>query len=85
MIPIGQKVVIRQDEASTQTASGLHTITAERPNTGVICAVGQNNPFVEMIVEVGHRVNFNPGYAQRDKDTDLLVVAYKGLNYIITE
>ena len=42
--PLGDRVIIKRDEAETVTASGLYfatASTAEKPQTGIVVAVGE--------------------------------------------
>ena len=41
--PLGDRVILRQDEAETTTASGLYLAheSKEKPQTGVVLAVGE--------------------------------------------
>lgn len=41
--PLGDRVIVRADEAEAQTASGLYLAseTKEKPQTGVVVAVGE--------------------------------------------
>lgn len=61
--PLGDRVIIRQDEAETTTASGLYlaTETKEKPQTGVVLAVGEgkldkDGNLVPVPVKVGDKV-----------------------------
>lgn len=41
--PLGDRVIVKADEAATQTASGLYLASEskEKPQTGVVIAVGE--------------------------------------------
>lgn len=61
--PLGDRVVIRQDEAESTTASGLYLAhdSKEKPQTGVVLAVGEgkldkDGNLVAVPVKVGDKV-----------------------------
>lgn len=61
--PLGDRVIIRADEAEVTTASGLYLATEskEKPQTGTVLAVGEgkldkDGNKVEVPVKVGDRV-----------------------------
>ncbi|WP_165173373.1 MULTISPECIES: co-chaperone GroES [unclassified Adlercreutzia] len=61
--PLGDRVIIRADEAETTTASGLYLATEskEKPQTGTVLAVGEgkldkDGNRIEVPVKVGDRV-----------------------------
>lgn len=61
--PLGDRVILRQDEAETTTASGLYLATdsKEKPQTGTVLAVGEgkhdkDGNLVPVPVKVGDRV-----------------------------
>lgn len=61
--PLGDRVIIKQDEAETTTASGLYLATEakEKPQTGVVLAVGdgkidKDGKHLPMPVKVGDKV-----------------------------
>jgi len=61
--PLGDRVIIKQDEAETQTASGiiLASTTQEKPQRGTVIAVGDgridnNGNLVKPGVKVGDSV-----------------------------
>lgn len=61
--PLGDRVILRQDEAETTTASGLYLATdsKEKPQTGIVLAVGEgkhdkDGNLVPVPVKVGDRV-----------------------------
>lgn len=61
--PLGDRLIIKQDEAEMTTASGLFIAkeTKEKPQTGVVLAVGEgkldnNGNMVKVPVSVGDRV-----------------------------
>lgn len=61
--PLGDRVIIRADEAEVTTASGLYLATEskEKPQTGTVVAVGEgkldkDGNKVEVPVKVGDRV-----------------------------
>lgn len=61
--PLGDRVIIKQDDAEQATASGLYiaTETKEKPSTGIVLAVGEGRVSetgerLPMPVAVGDRV-----------------------------
>lgn len=61
--PLGDRVIIKQDEAETTTASGLYLAaeSKEKPQTGTVLAVGEgkldkDGNRIEVPVKVGDRV-----------------------------
>lgn len=61
--PLGDRVIVKQDEAESTTASGLYLATEskEKPQTGVVLAVGEgkldkDGKNLPMPVKVGDRV-----------------------------
>ena len=61
--PLGDRVILRQDEAETTTASGLYLATdsKEKPQPGTVLAVGEgkhdkDGNLVPVPVKVGDRV-----------------------------
>ena len=61
--PLGDRVIIKPDEAETTTASGLYSASEakEKPTTGVVLAVGdgkldKDGKHLPMPVEVGDKV-----------------------------
>ena len=61
--PVGDRVIIKPDEAETTTASGLYIASEakEKPTTGVVLAVGdgkldKDGKHLPMPVEVGDKV-----------------------------
>lgn len=61
--PLGDRVIVKQDEAQTMTSGGLFLAseTKERPTTGVVLAVGEgkldrDGKLVPVPVKVGDRV-----------------------------
>lgn len=64
--PLGDRVIIKQDEAETTTASGLFLAgdSKEKPQTGTVLAVGEgrldkDGNRVEVPVKVGDRVVYS--------------------------
>ena len=41
--PLGDRVIVKRDEAETKTASGLYIASSaqEKPQTGIVLAVGE--------------------------------------------
>ncbi len=63
--PLGDRVILKADEAETTTASGLYLASdsKEKPQTGVVVAVGEGKldkegNLVPVPVKVGDRVIF---------------------------
>ncbi len=61
--PLGDRVIVKADEAETTTASGLYLVkeNKEKPQTGIVLAVGpgrlgKNGECLPMPVKVGDRV-----------------------------
>ena len=61
--PLGDRVIIKQDEAEEKTASGLYLASEakEKPQTGVVLAVGEGKldkegTLVPVPVKVGDKV-----------------------------
>lgn len=61
--PLGDRVIVKQDEAEATTASGLYLATEakEKPQTGVVLAVGEgkldkDGKYLPMPVKEGDRV-----------------------------
>lgn len=61
--PLGDRVIVKADEAETTTASGLYLVkeNKEKPQTGTVLAVGpgrlgKNGECLPMPVKVGDRV-----------------------------
>lgn len=61
--PLGDRVIVKQDEAEATTASGLYLATEakEKPQTGVVLAVGEgkldkDGKHLPMPVKEGDRV-----------------------------
>lgn len=61
--PLGDRVIVKADEAESQTASGLYLATEskEKPQTGVVVAVGEgkldkDGKHLPMPVKKGDRV-----------------------------
>lgn len=64
--PLGDRVLVRQDEAEETTASGIFIASTakERPQTGVVLATGEgkmktNGELVPVPVNVGDRVCYS--------------------------
>ena len=61
--PLGDRVIVKQDEAEATTASGMFLVTEskEKPQTGTILAVGpgkldKDGKYLSMPVSVGEKV-----------------------------
>ncbi|MEO1009251.1 MAG: co-chaperone GroES [Planctomycetota bacterium] len=65
--PLHDKLIVRRDEAETQTAAGifLPESSSERPKTGIVEAVGdgtlnmETGERVPLTIEVGQRIIFS--------------------------
>lgn len=64
--PLGDRVIVKQDEAETTTASGLYLASEakEKPQTGVVLAVGEgkldkNGKYLPMPVKVGDKIIYS--------------------------
>lgn len=65
LIPLGDRVLIRQDEAEETTASGLYIASEskEKPQSGVVVAVGEgkhdkDGQLIPVLVKAGDHVVF---------------------------
>lgn len=58
--PLGDRVVIKKEEAEEKTASGIFLATQakEEPQTAVVIAVGPGTKDAEMQIKVGDKVIF---------------------------
>ena len=63
--PLGDRVIVKADEAESQTASGLYLASEakEKPQTGIVLAVGdgkldKDGNLVPVPVKVGDKVIF---------------------------
>lgn len=86
--PLGDRVIIKQDEAEEKTASGLYLATEskEKPQTGVVLAVGdgkldKDGNRVPVPVQVGDRVLYGKygGTEVRVDGEDVLIVRSEDL------
>ena len=86
--PLGDRVIIKQDEAEEKTASGLYLATEakEKPQTGVVLAVGEGKldkegNLVPVPVKVGDRVLYGKygGTEVRVDGEDVLIVRSEDL------
>jgi len=64
--PLGDRVIVKQDEAETTTASGLYLASEaqEKPQSGVVLAVGEgkldkSGNYLPMPVKVGDKVIYS--------------------------
>lgn len=76
--PLGDRVAIERTEVATKTAAGLELPSSserEKPQEGIIVAVGKGAKGEEMTVKVGDEVIFHK-YAGSDMN-------YKGKPYLI--
>ena len=82
--PLGDRVVLKQDDAEETTASGLYIASTnkEKPTTGTIVAVGEgkrdnNGNLIPIAVKEGDRVVYSK-YAGNEIEVD-------GEEYIIVK
>jgi chaperonin GroES len=82
--PLGDRVILKQDEAEETTASGLFIASSnkEKPTTGKIVAVGEgkhdsNGHLIPIAVKEGDRVVYSK-YAGNDISVD-------GEDYVIVK
>lgn len=77
LIPLGDRVVIKQCEAETKTKSGivLASSNQEKPQEAEVIAVGPGTADVKMELSVGQRVIYSK-YAGTE-------VKYDGVEYIV--
>jgi len=64
--PLGDRVIVKQDEAETTTAFGLYLApdAKEKPQTGIVLAVGEgkldkDGKFIPVPVKVGDKVFYS--------------------------
>ena len=74
--PVGDRIIIKQDEAHETTSNGLFIATEakERPNSGVVLAVGEgkiaeDGKLIPMPVKEGDRIIYGK-YAGTEIDVD---------------
>lgn len=81
--PLGDRVIVKQDEAESTTASGLYLATEskEKPQTGTVLAVGEgkldkDGKYLPMPVKVGDRVIYGKygGTEITVEDEEVLIV-----------
>jgi chaperonin GroES len=81
--PLGDRVIVKQDEAETMTASGLviAATAAEKPDRGIVIAVGEgkldnNGNLVKPQVEVGDTVIYGKygGTEVKVGDEELIIL-----------
>ena len=90
--PLGDRVIVKADEAETQTASGLYLAseTKEKPQTGVVVAVGEgkldkDGNHIPMPVKKGDRVIYGKygGTEITHEDEDVLILRADDIYAII--
>ena len=88
--PLGDRVIIKQDEAETTTASGLFGDAKEKPQTGTVLAVGpgkmdKDGKNLPMPVKKGDRVVYSKygGNEVLDGDEEVLIVRADDIYAII--
>ena len=79
--PLGDRVIIKQDEAEEKTASGLYLASEakEKPQTGVVLAVGEGKldkegTLVPVPVKVGDKVIYGKYGGTEIHVEDVLIV-----------
>ncbi|NPD30575.1 co-chaperone GroES [Eggerthellaceae bacterium zg-1084] len=80
--PLGDRVIVKVDEAESTTASGLYLATEakEKPTTGTVLAVGEgkldHGNLVKPQVKVGDKVIFGKfgGTEVRHEGEDVLIL-----------
>ena len=81
--PLGDRVIVKQDEAETTTASGLviAATATEKPDRGVVVAVGEgkldaNGNLVKPVVNIGDTVIYSRygGTDVKDGDEDYVIL-----------
>lgn len=92
LVPLGDRVIIKQDEAEEKTASGLFLAgdSKEKPQTGEVLAVGEGKLDKEgnripMPVKVGDRVIYSKygGNEVLADDQEVLIVRADDIYAII--
>ncbi len=92
--PLGDRVIIKQDEAETTTASGLFIAgdAKEKPQTGTVLAVGpgkmdKDGKNLPMPVKKGDRVVYSKygGNEVLDGDEEVLIVRADDIYAIISK
>lgn len=90
--PLGDRVIVKADEAETTTASGLYLVkeNKEKPQTGTVLAVGpgrlgKNGEYLPMPVKVGDRVVYGKygGTEITHEGQDLLILRADDLYAVI--
>lgn len=84
--PLGDRVLIRQDEAEETTASGLFIASSakEKPCTGVVVATGEgkldsNGNMIPVPVKPGDRVMYGKfGATEVEVDGETLLIMFFG-------
>lgn len=92
--PLGDRVIIKQDEAETTTASGLFIAgdAKEKPQTGTVLAVGpgkmdKDGKNLPMPVKKGDRVVYSKygGNEVLDGDEEVLIVRADDIYAVISK
>lgn len=92
--PLGDRVIIKQDEAETTTASGLYLAgdSKEKPQTGTVLAVGEgrldkDGNRMEVPVKVGDRVVYSKygGNQILCDDEEVLIVKADDIYAVFTK
>ena len=90
--PLGDRVIIKQDEAESTTSSGLYIAgdSKEKPQTGTVLAVGpgkldKDGKHLPMPVKKGDRVVYSKygGNEVLDGDEEVLIVRADDIYAII--
>ena len=92
--PLGDRVIIKQDEAESKTSSGLFIAgdSKEKPQTGKVLAVGpgkmdKDGKYLPMPVKKGDRVVYSKygGNEILDGDEEVLIVRADDIYAIISK
>ncbi|MCL2632051.1 MAG: co-chaperone GroES [Coriobacteriia bacterium] len=92
--PLGDRVLIKQDEAETTTTSGLIIAASatERPDRGVVVAVGEgrldnNGNLIKPVVNVGDTVFYSKygGTEVKDGEDEFIILRSDDIYAIFTD
>lgn len=89
LVPLGDKVVLKQKSAEVTTKSGLvlASKSQEKPQEAEVVAVGPGTADVEMQVKVGDMVIYSKyaGVEVEDNDVTFIVVRQQDIVAIVEE
>jgi len=94
LIPLGDRVVVKQDEAETMTATGLviAATATEKPDRGVVIAVGEgridnNGNLIKPQVNVGDSVIYSKygGTEVKVGDEELIILRADDIYAVIAD